>query len=55
MKHKVKITVIDKSFTRNYKSSIALTLIPEPVLATMSEMNLNFIETMKEMIFGTWD
>lgn len=40
MKHKVKVTVIDKSYIQNCSNSIARTLIRVLALAIMLAMNL---------------
>ncbi len=53
MKHKVKVTVLDKSFILNYSNSIVIIQFQVPVLVTMSEMNLFFTGMRKEMISGT--
>lgn len=52
MKHKVRLTVIDKSFIRNYSNSTALIRIPEYVHATTWAMSLNSIVMVTEMISG---
>lgn len=55
MKYKVKVTVLDKNCTRNYKSSIVLILLPELVLVIMWVTSLSFIVMMNGMTSGTWD
>lgn len=53
MKHKVKVTVLDKKLYPNYSNSIVIIQFPVLALVTMWEMNLFFTEMRKEMISGT--
>ena len=55
MEHRVKVTVLDKSYFRNYKHNIAQTPTAGNVLVIMWAMNLCFIEMMNEMITGIWE
>ena len=55
MEHRVKVTVLDKSYFRNYKHKIAQTPTAGNVLVIMWAMNLCFIEMMSEMITGIWE
>ena len=53
MKHKVRLTVIDKNCIRSCSNSTALIRIPAHVPAIMWVMYLNSTEMMSEMISGT--
>ena len=55
MKHKVKVTVLDKKFIPNYSTSTVPTQIQVLVPVIMWAMNLSFIVTATKMIFGIWD
>ena len=55
MKHKVKVTVIDKNYIQNYNTSIVLTQILELVLVIMSVMNLFSTVMIRGMTSGIWD
>ena len=55
MKHKVKVTVLDKNSIQNYSNSIVIIQFQVYALVTMREMNLFFTGMRKEMISGTWD
>ena len=52
MKHKVKVTVIEKNSTRNYNTNIVPIQTPGLALAIMWAMNLSFTGMRSEMIFG---
>ena len=54
MKHKIKVTVIDKKLYPKLQENIVLIQKQELVLVTMQEMNLFLKETGIKMIFGTW-
>ena len=54
MKHKVKVTVLDKNCTRNCRSSIVQTPVREPAPVTMWEMSSSFIGTRNETTSGIW-
>ena len=54
MEHRVKVTVLDKKYFRNYRRNIAQYPIVESVLAIMLAMNLCFIAMMSVMIIGIW-
>lgn len=55
MKHKVKVTVLDKNYIPNYSRNTVQIRIRESVRATMSVMNLFFIATVTETTFGISD
>ncbi len=55
MEHRVKVTILEKSYFLNYKRSIALYQTAVNALATMWAMNLCFIEMKNEMIIGIWE
>lgn len=52
MKHKVRLTVIDKKLYPELQNSTALIRIPEYVHATTWAMSLNSIVMVTEMISG---
>ena len=55
MKHKVKVTVIERKSIRNYRRSIAPTLKQECVHATMLAMSLSLSVTKSTTISGMED
>lgn len=50
MKHKVKVTVLDKNSIQNYSNSIVIIQFQVYALVTMWEMSLFFTGMRKEMI-----
>ena len=54
MEHRVKVTVLDKKYFRNYRRNIVQYPTVVNVLVTMWEMSSCFSATMNGMISGTW-
>ena len=55
MEHRVKVTVLDKNYFRNYRHNIVQYPTAESVPAIMLAMNLCFIAMMSAMIIGIWE
>lgn len=55
MKHRVKVTVLDKKYFRNCRNNIVRYQIVEDALAIMLAMNLCFIAMMNAMTTGIWE
>ena len=55
VEHRVKVTVLDKNYFRNYRRNIVQYPTAESVPAIMLAMNLCFIAMMSAMIIGIWE
>ena len=54
MEHRVKVTVLDKNYFRNYSRNIVQYPTAANAPATMLAMSSCFTATMSGMTFGTW-